>query len=262
MSKGRAPRTSVWLSGKAGAPKHRSSAAGEGLDRERIVAASVRLLDAEGLAKFSMRKLASELGVTAMSVYWYVDNKDDLLEYVMDEVSAEMRVPDPTDESEDWRDQLRLLAFEYRAVLLAHPWMPQLVGQYQNIGPHAMKFADVSLAVMRRCGVPPESMSGAISALFQFVFGYSTAWVLYRERCKAAGLGEEEYYQNVLDAVTNRPDLMETYKESAAMLRARDANPIEQMFTRDFEFGLETVVAGIEVMRDRMLAQQGRQQNA
>lgn len=54
---------------------------------------------------------------------------------------------------------------------------------------------------------------------------------------------------------------METYKESAAMLRARDTDTVEQMFTKDFEFALETVVAGIEVMRDRVLALQ-EQQNA
>ena len=55
-------------------------------DRERITEATVRLLDAEGLAKFSMRRLAAELNVTAMSVYWYVDTKDDLLELALDAV--------------------------------------------------------------------------------------------------------------------------------------------------------------------------------
>lgn len=52
------------------------------------------MLDAEGLAKFSMRRLAAELNVTAMSVYWYVDTKDDLLELALDAVFGELELPD------------------------------------------------------------------------------------------------------------------------------------------------------------------------
>ncbi len=73
-------RTSVWLEERTES-RRRATGSGqtEGLDREKITAAAVRLLDTEGLAKFSMRRLAARLGVTAMSVYWYVDRKDDLL---------------------------------------------------------------------------------------------------------------------------------------------------------------------------------------
>ncbi|WP_449346577.1 TetR family transcriptional regulator, partial [Streptomyces xanthochromogenes] len=73
-----AARTSVWLGSKASRRVRRAEAP-EGapvLDRDRITAEAVRLLDAEGAVKFSMRRLAAELGVTAMSLYWYVDNKD------------------------------------------------------------------------------------------------------------------------------------------------------------------------------------------
>ena len=55
------------------------------------MATSVRLLDEEGLAKFSMRRLAAELNVTAMSVYWYVDTKDDIFELALDAVFGEVK---------------------------------------------------------------------------------------------------------------------------------------------------------------------------
>lgn len=114
----RAARTSVWLEGKV----RRGGRGGQpsGLDRERITEVTVRLLDAEGLAKFSMRRLAAELNVTAMSVYWYVDTKDDLLELALDAAFGELTLPDP-DGDEDWRDQLRALAREYRTLLVRHP---------------------------------------------------------------------------------------------------------------------------------------------
>lgn len=81
-------RTSVWLNHRPPS-RARKSDQPAGLDRDRITAATVRLLDAEGLAKFSMRRLAAELNVTAMSLYWYVDTKDDLLELALDSVYSE-----------------------------------------------------------------------------------------------------------------------------------------------------------------------------
>src|SRR3954467_6613212 len=114
-------RTSVWLEGKV-RPSGRGGGQPSGLDRDRITEVTVRLLDAEGLAKFSMRRLAAELNVTAMSVYWYVDTKDDLLELALDSVFGELELPvgvasagvsagGPAERSaEDWREQLRGLA--------------------------------------------------------------------------------------------------------------------------------------------------------
>lgn len=244
------PRTSVWLAGKT-APKRKSEGPGGGLDRRRIVATTVRLLDAEGLAKFSMRRLAAELGVTAMSVYWYVENKDDLLELALDEVCAEMAVPDPADEGADWRDQLRQLAAEYRTMLVGHPWVAQLVGQYLNIGPHSMAFSETALLVMRRSGLRQEAMSGALNAVFQFVYGFSTIEGLYRDRCRAAGLSEDEYLKQVTDMVSAGPEFTETYQEAAGMVQARAADSVAAMRERDFAFALDTVIAGLETMRDR-----------
>lgn len=118
---GKRPR-SIWLAER---PRPRRKAdQPAGLDLDKIVAASVRLLDAEGLAKFSMRRLAAELGVTAMSVYWYVDTKDDLLELAVDAVAGELTLPDTSDDGADWRDQLRVLAVGYRDTLLRHPGRP------------------------------------------------------------------------------------------------------------------------------------------
>lgn len=87
-------RTSVWTEHRTSRGRRGSQPAG--LDRGRIVDAAVRLLDAEGLAKFSMRRLAAELDVTAMSIYWYIDTKDDLLELALDAAFGTLRLPDGT----------------------------------------------------------------------------------------------------------------------------------------------------------------------
>ncbi|MFI1799681.1 TetR/AcrR family transcriptional regulator [Streptomyces sp. NPDC020379] len=248
-SRAESPRASVWLSRKA-VPKRKGEGDGA-LDLERIVGATVRLLDAEGLARFSMRRLAAELGVTAMSVYWYVDTKDDLLEIVLDGINGSMVVPDVSREDEDWRDQLRLLAMEYRKMLSSHTWVTQLLGRYLNIGPRSMAYTNACLAVIRRSGVEEERITGALSAVFQFVYGFCTAEGLFKERCNAAGLTEDEYFKQLMAEVSEREDYEESFKDSVDLMDSQTTMTREQRREEDFAYALETVIAGIEAMRDR-----------
>ncbi|MBO0656502.1 TetR/AcrR family transcriptional regulator C-terminal domain-containing protein [Streptomyces triculaminicus] len=246
--------TSVWLAGEGeGKASKRKGAGAEvgGLDRDRIVATTVRMLDTDGLAKFSMRRLAAELGVTAMSVYWYVDNKDDLLELAMDQASAGMSVPDVSDESADWRDQVRELATEYRKMLVAHPWVAQLVGRYLNIGPHSMAFSEAALAVIRRMGLDDRGVTGALNAVFQFVYGFATIEVLYRERCREAGVSEDDYLKQVMGVIAERPEFSKQYKEAAELVEARGTESIATIRNQDFTYALDMMIAGMEAMQAR-----------
>ncbi|MDF9814269.1 TetR/AcrR family transcriptional regulator C-terminal domain-containing protein [Streptomyces sp. SPB162] len=195
---------SVWLRERP--VVRRRSEQPTGLDRDKIVATAVRLLDTDGLAKFSMRKLAAELGVTAMSVYWYVDTKGDLLERVLDAVHGEIVLPAEEPDA-DWRDEVRELARGYRAMLVGHPWTAHLIGEYLNIGPLSLDFTNESMRAMARSGLAPEQMTGAVGCVFQYVYGYGAVEGRWNERQRE----------------------------------------------RDFAFGLDCVIAGIETMRDRHL---------
>ncbi|MBZ9642470.1 TetR/AcrR family transcriptional regulator [Streptomyces sp. PSKA30] len=246
---GRSARSSVWLEGKA--PRGgRGGGQPSGLDRERITAVTVRLLDAEGLAKFSMRRLAAELNVTAMSVYWYVDTKDDLLELALDAVYGELRLPDP-DADEDWRDQLRALATEYRALLVRHPWLSPLAGTYLNIGPNSLAFSRVVQRVIRRTGLPARGVTGAISAVFQFVYGYGTIEGHFFARVADAGMTPDDYFQHAMSSVTEVPETAEVIQESKDIMAARGGDTVAEMLDRDFTFALDLLVAGIEAMVER-----------
>ncbi|MGI5512867.1 TetR/AcrR family transcriptional regulator [Streptomyces sp. CA-106131] len=245
---GRPARASVWLDGKA--PRGGGTRGGgqpSGLDRDRITDATVRLLDAEGLAKFSMRRLAAELDVTAMSVYWYVDTKDDLLELALDAAFGEVRLP-AADSDEDWREQLRGLATEYRALLVRHPWLSPLAGRFLNIGPHSVGFSLAVQRVIRLTGLPVHGRTGAISAVFQFVYGFGTIEGHFIDRCAAAGTSQDEYFHQAMSAVTESPELGEVVRRSADLMEARGGDTVEEMRDRDFTFALETLIAGIEAM--------------
>ncbi|MFI9050690.1 TetR/AcrR family transcriptional regulator [Streptomyces sp. NPDC053427] len=245
---GKRPK-SVWLTERP--PLKRKADQPAGLDLDKIVAATVRLLDAEGLAKFSMRRLAAELGVTAMSVYWYVDTKDDLLELAIDAVAGEMPLPDESDAAADWRDQLRLLATGYRDMLLRHPWAARLLGEFINVGPQATAFANASLRIMHRSGLSPVETSGALASVFQFVYGFSTIRGLHEARCRAAGLSLDDYFEQVVAAISERPEFAEMMELSLRTTSVQEGGSALEMLDRDFTFALDLQVAGIEAMRER-----------
>lgn len=212
---------------------------------------SVRLLDAEGLAKFSMRRLAAELNVTAMSLYWYVDTKDDLLELALDAAFGELGLPDPDAGGEDWREQLRGLATEYRALLVRHPWLSPLAGRYLNIGPNALAFARAVQRVVGRAGLPAHGVTGAISAVFQFVYGFGTIEGHFFARIADTGLSPDEYYEQAMALVTEAPGTAEVVEESKALMAARGGDTVDEMLDRDFDYALDLLIAGIEAMVGR-----------
>lgn len=161
---------SVWLAARPAARARRRSEAPSGLCRDRITAATVRLLDAEGLARFSMRRLAAELGVTAMSLYWYVDTKHDLLELALDSALGELARP-AGPPGEAWPGRLRSLARGYRGLLVEHPWVAPLTAAYPNIGPHARAFEAALQRLLDGTGLTDAVRTGAHLAVSQFLHG-------------------------------------------------------------------------------------------
>ncbi|MEY9874235.1 AcrR family transcriptional regulator [Streptacidiphilus sp. MAP12-33] len=189
-----APQVSVWVR----PPKeHRRGSAPSGLSRERIVRAAVALLDAEGEQRFSMRRLAAELGVTPMSVYWYVDNKGELLELALDEALGEMRIP-PLAEDGDWREHLRVMCEEYRAFYRRHLWATRVAGEVLPLGPNALFFTTSAVAAAERTGLPRQHYAGALGLLFQFVYGFATSEGQMLIRVRESGLDEQQYHAAVV----------------------------------------------------------------
>ncbi|AUH42014.1 TetR/AcrR family transcriptional regulator [Streptomyces sp. CMB-StM0423] len=251
----RGARVSIWLTGRAkGRRRGYAPAVGEagGLDLGKIVAATVRLLDAEGLGRLSMRRLAAELGVTAMSVYWYVDTKDELLELALDHAYAQLDLPD--EDGVDWAAQLRQLAHGHRRILVAHPWVSRLAGEYLNVGPHAMACVAAAQRAMRRAGLPEECLTGGLSLLFPFSYGFGGAGG------RLAEPGED--YGAFVRALREHPDFIQPPAAGGCAVSS-EPGPSERVPVlsgheqrdRDFAFALECVLAGMAAMRDRVAEQ-------
>ncbi|MBT2424788.1 MULTISPECIES: TetR/AcrR family transcriptional regulator [unclassified Streptomyces] len=237
-------RTSVWLDRRTPSRTRRTESP-TGLDLNRITEASVRLLDAEGLAKFSMRRLAAELDVTAMSLYWYVDTKDDLLELALDSVYAEIA---PPREDTDWPERLRELARSYRELIVRHIWISPLAGTFLNIGPNSVLFSSAVMDVIRATGLPLERQTGALAAVFQFVYGFGTVEGNFKARCDATGLTQDAYHRHAMGTIRAQPHLRRVVEASDDLMAARGGDTVEEMRERDFVFALDLLIAGIETM--------------
>jgi len=150
---------------------------GEPISREAIVAAAIRLLDADGLAALSMRRLAEELGTGAASLYWHVGSKDALLDLVFDELIGEgvgefgdgTEAPDPS----RWREQLKEIAQAQRALSLRHRYLVRISVGRIPMGPNALRLSERVLAILLAGGLPPRVAVQGYLLLVAVVNGFT-----------------------------------------------------------------------------------------
>jgi AcrR family transcriptional regulator len=141
------------------------------ISRDAIVAAAIRLLDAEGLDALSMRRIADELGTGAASLYWHVGSKDGLLDLVFDRVIGELEVPDPV--PGQWREQLKDVARAQRAISLRHPYVVRISIGRIPMGPNALRYSERVLAILRAGGLPPRLAVQGSHLLISAVNGFT-----------------------------------------------------------------------------------------
>jgi AcrR family transcriptional regulator len=139
------------------------------LSRQRIITAAIALIDAEGLAAFSTRRLAAELGVSGPSLYNHVSSKDELLDAVADAVTGSVDVS--AFEHADWRVALRRWADSYRRALAAHPNIVPYLAQGPGRRPGALRMADAVYGGLVAAGWPPAQATHIGALMRYFVAG-------------------------------------------------------------------------------------------
>ncbi|HEY0180147.1 MAG TPA: TetR/AcrR family transcriptional regulator C-terminal domain-containing protein [Dokdonella sp.] len=136
-----------------------------GLEREHIAAAAVAVLDADGLAGLSTRRIAARLGVRSAALYWHVRDKRELLALAAETLCADMTLPSPHAPA---RERLRAIAHEYRRVLLAHRDAARLFAEQPPLGPHRMRLYDAAVGAFVDAGFE----DGAAAAMATFYRNY------------------------------------------------------------------------------------------
>jgi len=145
------------------------------LSRQRVLAAAMELADAEGISALTMRRLAADLGVEAMSLYHHVPGKEQLLDGLIEAVLAEIdaAVVAGADASDDWRRALRRRCLAARDVMVRHRWAPVLLGSRSSVPAVLYLYYEDVLATMIRGGLSYHLGHRAIHALGSMVLGFT-----------------------------------------------------------------------------------------
>lgn len=152
-------------------PERKNRRRRDPISREAIVTTAIKLLDREGLAALSMRRLAEELGTGAASLYWHVGSKDGLLDLVLDELIGEGQVPDPN--PAHWQDQLKDVARAQRAATLRHPYLVRISIGRIPMGPNALRYSERVLAILRAGGLSPRLAVQGYLLMISVVNGFT-----------------------------------------------------------------------------------------
>src|SRR5512132_749559 len=140
------------------------------LSRERVLETAIALADAHGLESLSMRKLADELRVAAMSLYHHVSNKDQLLDAMIDVVFSEIELPSTDDE---WQTAMRKRAVSTREALNRHRWAVGLMEGRSSHGPANLSLHNAVLGCLRAAGFSLEMTVHAYSVQDAYIYGFA-----------------------------------------------------------------------------------------
>lgn len=209
------------------------------LSPDAVVTSAVELADARGIEALTMRGLARQLGVEAMSLYHHFASKDALLDAMVDRVYGEIVLPSATG---DWREELRRRSVSVREVLHRHPWALPLMESRRAPGAANLAYHDANIACLRAAGFTPAQVAHAYAVLDAFVYGFALqeATLPFDSGEEAAAMIREGGFGPALTAYPS----MVWFAEEVILAPGYS-------FAREFEAGLDLVLDGIAAQRVR-----------
>lgn len=205
------------------------------LSRGWILRAAITLADREGIESLSMRQLAKELGVKAMSLYNHIANKDDLLDGMVDLVFAEIGLPLLF--GFDWKAAMRKRAISARQVLLRHPWAIGLLESRIKPGPVTLRHHNSVLDCLRTVGFSIALAAHAYSVLDSYIFGFALQQrnLPLQTPEQIAAVAGDLLWGFPADAYPNLTEMITQH----ALRPGYD-------YADEFEFGLDLILDGLE----------------
>lgn len=206
------------------------------LTRERVLAAAVALADKRGLQELTMRNLAKELGVEAMSLYNHVANKNDLLDGMIELVFREIEPPTP---GGDWKAELRGRAVSTRAALLRHRWAVGEMEGRTSHGPASMKVHDAVLGCLRAAGFSIEMTVHAMSVQDAYIYGFAL------QQTDMSSQTAEDFAAVAQRQMVDYADVLADYPHLVEVVGGYVAKAGYD-YDREFLFGLDVILDGLE----------------
>jgi TetR/AcrR family tetracycline transcriptional repressor len=209
------------------------------LSQDAIVDAALHILETEGTDALSMRRVATELGTGAASLYAHVANKDELLKLVIDRVFEGLEFPAP--DPDKWVEQLREMLHEQRRILHRHPGLAGAMLGQVPLGPNGLRLVEGFMAVLRAGDLPDKVAAWAGDVVALFVVAYA-----HEEDVRRTLHGEVT--QEVVEAWAEQ---MKTYIKTLPPEQFPNmvalADPMFETGGPDgrFEFGLDLMLRGL-----------------
>ncbi len=212
------------------------------LSKQAVVNRALALADSSGLDALTIRRLAQDLGVTPMALYWHFRSKEELIAGLADRIWGEIATD--VDAAQPWQAQLRGLLESLLAVLRAHPAASQLLIAGEKQAPAARDVTETALAVLRRGGFDARHASEiARSGL------WTGLTLVMSEPGFDPGLSEQErdaaQRRRLVELASLPPERYPCLVESAAWLTACDDPEFH------YRFGVDLFIAGVEAMAAR-----------
>jgi TetR/AcrR family transcriptional regulator, tetracycline repressor protein len=231
----------------------RQSVAGKRqLTPEMVVGRALVLADSGGLGGVTIRRLAGDLGVTPMALYWHFRNKDELLDAMMGRIFSEV---DPTlDESAPWLEQFRALMDSLAGALRAHPGAAPLFATRTNSSESSLRMTEVALDILGRGGFSPTEATRVARHALSTVVNLVTGEPGFIAPDDSGELLDARRRARVfLQALP--PELYPRLVEAAVPLSARE-DPEAY-----YEFGLDLLLAGVGEMAARKTRGPGKKEH-
>ena len=205
-----------------------------------MLRAAVALADEGGFESLTMRKLAKELGVEAMSLYNHVANKDDLLDGMIDIVFSEI---EPPSTDVDWKAALRKRAVSTRDALARHRWAIGLMEGRANHGPANLRLHDAVLGCLRTAGFSIEMTVHAYSIQDAYIYGFAL-----QERDMTSE-GETDFAAEAQRQMREYQDVLGDYPHLVEVVGGYVAEAGYDYAT-EFLFGLDLILDGLDRLRE------------
>jgi AcrR family transcriptional regulator len=207
------------------------------LSRERALSAAVTIADAEGLDALTMRRLAQELGVEAMSLYYHVANKEDILDGMVETVFSEIELPS---DDTDFRTAMLRRAASLRATLTRHPWAITIMESRMSPGPATMRHHDWVIGCFRRAGFSIAMAAHGFSLIDSYIYGF----VMQEVNLPFDETTGPEELEEIVAAILPRlsPD---TYPHFVELTVDHVLQP-GYRYGDEFDFGLRLILDGLE----------------
>ncbi|MDA2811623.1 TetR/AcrR family transcriptional regulator C-terminal domain-containing protein [Nocardiopsis sp. RSe5-2] len=211
------------------------------LSRERVVRAAIRIADAEGAGALTMRRIATELGVAAMSLYRHVPDKDTLMALMADAVFAENALPDPPPQG--WRASLEAAARVQWQACRRHLWLTQVISFTRPVlMPHAMAHTEWMLRAVDGLGMDVTTMSRIVIMVTNHVRACAVLLGAEHQAEVDSGVTAEQWWGSA-DRTVGRHLASGRYP-----LLASFGGPDTEVLHPEsvFEFGLQRLLDGLE----------------